>query len=146
MAVQIATPDWGSAYPNTAEQAAIPAVPYLQYNDDPNIAAFFDATNTMAQEYIDWFNSINLPVYAGNTQLTGALLDWVLTGLYNMPRPVLPSNLSQSIGTYNSFEFDTEPYNDYVPSAVSESFATTDDVYKRIATWNLYTADGTAFT
>jgi hypothetical protein len=139
-------PDWGSFYPNTMSQQAIQAVPYWQYNDDPNICAFFDATNSMSQEYVDWFNAINLPVYAGNSMLTGALLDWVLTGLYNQPRPVLPSNLSQTVGTYNTFEFDSEAYNDYVPSQVSESFVTTDDIYRRIATWNLYTGDGKNFT
>ncbi|WP_321868588.1 hypothetical protein [Paraburkholderia tropica] len=139
-------PSWDSAYPNTMAQQIIPAVPYWQYNDDPNISAFFDATNTLAQEYVDWFNQINLPVYAGNDQLTGDILDWVLTGLYNQPRPVLPSNLSQSVGPYNTFAFDEEAYNDYVPSQVSESFQTTDDIYKRIATWNIYTGDGKNFT
>jgi hypothetical protein len=138
--------DWYTAYPNTNATQIIPAVPYWQYNDDPNISAFFDATNTMSQEFVDWFNQINLPVYAGNPLLTGALLDWVLTGLYNLPRPVLPSNLSQSVGTYNSHEFNTNPYNDYVPSIVNESFVTTDDIYRRIATWNLYTGDGSTFT
>jgi hypothetical protein len=138
--------EWSSAYPNPMAQSVIPAVPYWQYNDDPNICAFFDATNTMAQEYVDWFNQISLPVYAGNSLVTGALLDWVLTGLYNFPRPVLPSNQSQSVGTYNSFDYNSNAYNVYVPSTVNQSFVTTDDIYARIATWNLYTGDGPTFT
>lgn len=142
----VTDPDWYDAFPNLTETNVIPAVPYWQYNDDPNIVAFFDATNTMAQEYVDWFNAINLPVYAGNDQVSGDLLDWVLTGLYNLPRPVLPSNMSQSIGPYNTFEYDSAQYNGYVPSTVSQSFNTTDDIYKRIATWNLYTGDGKNFT
>jgi hypothetical protein len=139
-------PSWDSAFPNQAAAKIIPAVPYWQYSDDPNITAFFDATNTLAQQFIDWFNGLNLPVYAGNEQVTGDLLDWVLTGLYNYPRPVLPSNQSQTVGPYNTFEFDSEPYNGYVPSVVSQSFVTTDDIYKRLATWNLYTGDGKNFT
>ncbi|MCO4880227.1 hypothetical protein [Paraburkholderia caribensis] len=119
---------------------------YQDFNDDPALIALYKVFNSMAQEYIDWFNNINLPVYAGNPELNGLFLDWVLTGLYGIPRPVLPANMSQAIGPYNTFAYNEERYGEYTPGQVQRSFTTTDDIYKRIATWNLYKGDGMTFT
>jgi hypothetical protein len=60
--------------------------PYQQYQDDPNIVAFFDAYNSIAQGYMDYVLGLNLPIY---TQLSGPLLDWVGQGLYGFQRPTI---------------------------------------------------------
>ncbi len=57
----------------------IPSYPFVQYRDDPNIVAFFEAYNDMAQEYLDELNSLNLP-YWPSASLSGKLLDWVVEG------------------------------------------------------------------
>ncbi|HAF4711160.1 TPA: hypothetical protein G8O14_005187, partial [Salmonella enterica] len=50
-----------------------------QYNDDPDIVAFFDAYNKLAQEYLDYFNNLNLPCWT-SPAITGELLDWIAAG------------------------------------------------------------------
>ncbi|MDR8091081.1 hypothetical protein [Burkholderia gladioli] len=136
-------------YPNTNIQQMAPpwlSYPFYQYRTDPNIRAFTDAYNGIAQDYLDWFNSINLPIYAGNPQITGAGLDYVLTNLYGIKRSVLPAAMIADKGPYDSTAYNTIEYNNYTKRQVEETFTTTDDVYKRIATWNLYKGDGYTFT
>lgn len=120
----------------------IPSYAYWQYNDDDNILALVEAYNQMAQEDIDWFLSLKLPIYTG---LQGALLDWVAEGLYGMKRPVLPSGTSRAIGPYNTLPYNTFQYNGYRIIGPANVYATTDDVFKRIMTWNFYKGDGTVF-
>lgn len=40
-----------------------PAYPYVQYNDDDNISAFFIAYNAYSQNYLNLFNITTLPIY-----------------------------------------------------------------------------------
>jgi len=101
------------------------------------------AYNVMVQQYIDWFNTINLPIYTG---LSGQLLDWVGLGVYGVPRP----NLSGGIGTLksalNSYEFNYASMDfDGVAGSVAQIIAT-DDIYQRVITWNFYKGDGQIFT
>ena len=79
----------------------LPSYLYLQYQDDDNLQAFVDVYNSQAQEYLDWFYSISLPVYTSDT-ISGSLLDWVAQGLYGMPRPVLATGVNQNLGPYNT--------------------------------------------
>ena len=122
----------------------IPSYAYVQYNDDNNILAFVQSYNDMSQEYLDWFRTINLPVYTSDT-IIGDLLDWVMEGLYGMKRPVLPSGTIRAQGPYNTMPYNTLPYNGYRIIGPQTFYATTDDVFKRIATWNFYKGDGTTF-
>jgi hypothetical protein len=133
------------SFTNTVAQTTIPSVLYWEYKSDPALQAFVDAYNGMAQQYVTWFATISLPVYAGNNQLTGSLLDWVLTGLYGIPRPTLPSTVSRALGPYNTMPYNVLPYDGYQAPEVTQVFITTDDIYKRIATWNLYRGDGQTF-
>ena len=68
----------------------IPAYPYQEYSNDPNIVGFFNAANTMTQQYVSWFNQIGLPIYTG---LSGPLLDLIANGLYGYYRPTLKGQL-----------------------------------------------------
>jgi hypothetical protein len=50
----------------------IPSYLYQQYADDANLQALVTAYNTLAQQYLDWFNTVPLPVYTSE-QLTGEM-------------------------------------------------------------------------
>ena len=105
---------------------------YQQYQDDLDLQAFVDAFNSIAQTYIDWANTIGLPIYTG---LSGALLDWVGSGIYGTRRPIIGA---PSGAVYNTFAYNTQNYG---TGAISTILAS-DDAYKRVLTWKLYRGDG----
>ena len=123
----------------------IPSYPFVQYRDDPNIVAFFEAYNEMAQEYLDEFNSQSLPYWPSPT-LSRKLLDWVVEGIYGETRPLLMvSQEAIAKGAYNTIDYNTIPYaglKNFVPGATTY---VVDDYFKRILTWNFYKADGVQF-
>lgn len=121
----------------------IPAYPYVQYNDDTDVSAFFTAYNQIAQQYLDSVNDINLPIY---TKLSGDLLDWVGTGLYGIPRPALNAGLNGINGTLGSFTFGDQTFGNFSFSGPSTVYVTTDDIYQRCITWQFYKGDGTQFS
>ncbi len=123
----------------------IPAYLYTQYNDDDDLQAFVMAFNSLAQERLDWFASLNLPIYTEES-ISGLLLDWVAQGVYGISRPVLSSGISSAVGPYNTFAFNTEPYNYFKLSGPTDYFITNDDIFKRVITWNFYKGDGMTFS
>lgn len=127
-------------------QKIIPSYLYQEYSDDDDLQGFVAAQNELAQQYLDWFNTIGLPIY---TALSGLLLDWVGAGVYGYRRPVLPFGSFQDFGTYNSAAYNTCRYNEFKPkrpvSGHSGFAAATDDVYQRCLTWHFYKGDGKNF-
>jgi hypothetical protein len=121
----------------------IPSYLYIQYDDDDDLQAFVASYNRMAQEYVSWFAEVNLPVYTG---LTGQLLDWVAAGLYGQNRPLLPSGRNSNLGPLNTFAFNVLPFNGRKKIEPTNFYATTDDVFKRIITWNFFKGDGRTFS
>lgn len=120
----------------------IPAYPYVQYQDDDNITAFFDALNIYSQAYLDWFNALDLPIYT-QAPVAGPLLDWVGQSIYNTARPGLPtSEGSPEIGPVNTFYTNEIAVNGYVPAVPDTYISVNDDFYRRILTWKLYCGDG----
>lgn len=147
--------------------ATIPSYLYQQYNDDETLQAFVDAYNQMAQQYVDWFNEIELPVYTG---LSGDLLDWVALGLYGIRRPALPFGVAHTIGPLNTWAYNTialntlvtldgefgggiglfsisiTPIGGYpVDGGGRNDFVTSDDTFKRVITWAFFKGDGKVF-
>jgi hypothetical protein len=122
---------------------------YEEYRDDDDLQAFVDGFNGMAQDLIDWFVNINLPVYTSDT-INGELLDWVAEGLYGLQRPALPSGLNHNIGPLNTYP--PNPFNPLVPlntiilASSQQVYFTNDDVFKRILTWHFFKGDGKVFT
>ena len=110
----------------------LPAYCYQEYADDPNIVAFFNAYNQIAQGYMDYVLGLNLPIY---TQLSGPLLDWVGAGLYGFPRPTIgiPAGAVFGSGLFGSAIFGV--------GAVGSALVS-DDIYQRILTWKMYRGDG----
>ena len=128
----------------TSETKTIPSYLYWQYQNDLNLQTFVDVYNSDTQAIVDWFNSVNLPIY---TQLTGALLDWVGQGVYGYPRPVIGSE--KVVGFYGpTASFTTT--NLAIASAKEDTTQTTysipDDIYQRMLTWFFYKGDGEVFS
>lgn len=123
----------------------IPSYLYWEYADDDNLQYFVRAYNQLTQGYVDWFTNVGLPVYTGD-MIAGALLDLVGEGIYGIPRPVLPSGHIRLLGPYNTMTFNEGPFNDYELLGPTNYYATSDDTYKRIITWDFYKGDGKHFT
>lgn len=127
----------------TTQPTVISAYPYAQYTDDDAVQAFFLAYNYLAQQWINDFNALNLPLYCA---LAGSLLDWVAQGLYNLTRPILgtPRARPAGLGPYNTADYNIIPYAGAVlsggPAPVYQPV--TDDEFQRIITWHTYKGDG----
>jgi hypothetical protein len=130
MGYQLASPFW--------------AYPYVQYQDDDDIKAFFIATNQNNQTYLDFFAQYNLALYT-DSSISGALLDWTATGIYGLTRPIFPTGSVQTAGTLNTFALDTLTMNTFMQSGTDQFYVVNDDVFKRCMTWNLYKGDGAQF-
>jgi hypothetical protein len=117
---------------------------YQQYFDDEDLQAFVNAYNTLAQQYLDWFNNLNLPIY---TLQSGLALDWVALGLYGLRRPSFPfGSITLSDGVYNSTLFNVLPYDTGVITGTPQiALVATDDLFRRVITWNFYKGDGYQF-
>lgn len=124
----------------------LPSYAYAQYRDDSDVLAFVKAFNTQAQEYIDLLNSLSLPIYTGAI-IAGSLLDWVGTGLYNIVRPTLPAQATTTIrGALNTLALNTTSLNAQQRTVLTSYYVVSDDIYKRIITWNFYKGDGNTFS
>ena len=123
---------------------AIPSYLYFQYNDDEDLLAMVEAYNQSMQAIVDWFIGLNLPIYT-NAPVSGALLDWVAEGLYGEARPVLPSAVSRDLGAFNTVPLNMLAFNARRIVAPSTFYATTDDIFRRVITWNFYKGDGRQF-
>lgn len=122
----------------------IPSYVYVQYNDDDDVQAFAASYNSMAQDVLDTLINLNLPIYTSDP-VSGELLDWVATGLYGMPRPSLSSGKNSDIGPFNTYEFNTLPFNVIKIVTPGDVVFTSDDIFRRILTWALYKGDGKVF-
>jgi hypothetical protein len=132
-----ATPSWLSK--------TIPSYLYFEYRDDEDCQAFVDAYNQETQGYVDWFTSIGLPIYTGGL-ISGALLDWVAEGLYGFTRPTLTSGNSQTVGPFDTWAYNTIAFNRRRVTSDGPIYVTSDDIFKRVITWNFYKGDGNVFT
>jgi hypothetical protein len=128
----------------TGRLTTISSYLYREYNDDDDLQAFVDAYNGQSQQYVDWFNTIGLPVYTGPL-ISGLLLDWVAQGIYGLTRPVLSSFQSALIGPLDTYGFNELGLNESELVGPKDIAATSDDVFKRIITWHMYRGDGRYF-
>lgn len=143
--LRVPATDYDLAWTRRAYRSqTIPSYLYVQYNDDDDLQAFVAAYNELAQEVISWFVNINLPIYTGPL-IIRELLDWVAEGLYGIKRPTLPSGLNRDLGPLNTYMMNVLPPNGRRTISPSEVFATTDEIFKRIITWNFYKGDGRTF-
>ena len=130
--------------PSTVSQTILSYL-YTEYNDDANVQSFVDAYNAYSQGYLNYLNTLNIPIYS-NGNITGALLDWVMEGIYGLRRPGLPTTGITAKGELNSYRFNRLEFNSSLPSKGGGYIATSDDIFKRIATWYFYRGDGYVFT
>lgn len=118
-------------------QTIIPSYLYEEYRDDPNLQAFVDAYNQLAQSYLTWFNYTPLGVYA-NPNVTGPLLDWIGQGVYGLPRPVFSSIRTRFSAGLNAFPVNAVAVNGSRYFRSGNATVASDDYYKRVLTWWLY--------
>lgn len=138
------TTSWPPAGP-TSVQNVIKSYPYVTYASDDAVTAFFEAYNIYAQAYLDYFNQLDLPIYTKGP-VQGPLLDWVATSIYGISRPALPTALgSPPQGPVNTFTVNSLTWNGYRPGVPDTFTATSDDVFRRIITWDFYKGDGKTF-
>lgn len=123
----------------------IPSYPYVQFSDDVNISAWFSAYNTYAQEYLDWFNNTPLAIYTNDT-ISGPLLDWVANGVYGIYRVPIANNKTQEIGAVNTYTPNYLPFNQRKVVSTGTVTTMTDDIFKRLITWDFFKGDGMQFT
>lgn len=124
----------------------IPAYPFVQYNDDENVVAFFEAYNEMAQEYLDAFNALALPCWT-SPSITGLLLDWIAMGIYGQSRPAVQLlRFRAARGPYDTVEYDEIPYAHIQNYKAGQYTYMDDDIFKRVLTWNFYKGDGFGFS
>ncbi len=121
----------------------IPSYSYVQYNDDPDIVAFFTAYNDESKQRLDDTNAYQLPVFL---EQSGSLLDWAATSIYGVARPNLTSGGPHQVGPLNSFELNSETLNAFSMVNNSKAFLADDDTYRRIIQWNTFKGDGFQFT
>jgi hypothetical protein len=130
------------SFSTQALQQIIYAYPYQEYADDPNITAFFDSYNSLAQGYLQWFLTTPLSVYT-SPNITGPLLDWIGQGIYGIQRPVISSVTSKTLSSaYNTAPYDVGPYATRKVKTSGSVTVVNDDIYKRALTWHLYLGDG----
>ncbi|HAS0833500.1 TPA: hypothetical protein I3292_003484, partial [Enterobacter cloacae subsp. cloacae] len=118
---------------------------YTQYNDDDDLQAFVSAYNSMAQEIYSWMVNANLPIFVG-VYNSGDQLKWLARGIYGVKPPVLVSGKQTTYGSYNAVMFNQLPFNGRQVVDQSEQVVVSDDLFKRIMTWNFYKGDGFHFT
>ena len=125
-----------------------PSYLFIQYFDDANLRAFVNSYNRLAQEYIDWFSTVILPVYT-NANINGDLLSWVTQGVYDIKRtPISVVSQAGVVGTYDSIDYNYKDstYNDTSEIVPTAYVAMTDDILKRVVTWHFYKGDGKIFS
>lgn len=124
----------------------IKAYLYHQYNDDDNIRAFFTVYNTLANEIYQWMVNANLPIFIG-TYNSGDQLKWIAKGIYGQNPPILVSSKTTTTGPYGTAVFGgLIPFGEIKKITSSQQIVASDDLFKRIMTWNYYKGDGFHFT
>ena len=123
----------------------VPARTYREYSNDENVQAFFGSLNTIQQGILTWFAETPLAVYT-SPNIYGPLLDWTLTGIYGIARPILTTTVTRIAGPLATNVMGEHPMATLTTSQSGSSYAVTDDFYKRVATWTLYRGDGLHFT
>lgn len=129
------------SFNTTPLQDVIPSYLYQQYSDDSDLQAFVAAYNSIAQGYVDWFNSASLALYTSSA-ISGPLLDWIGQGIYNIARPVISTSSSKSYGAMNTVGLNTLSLNTFKTVQSGTAQIASNDIYKRLMTWVLYRGDG----
>lgn len=123
----------------------LPSYLYTGFMDDDNVRAFFDAYNSLSQQMYDWFATVNLPIFIGSSN-GGDQLHWLVHGIYGQLPPSMVNSKTITAGPYNTILYNQLPYNGWKKTNENTQIVTSDDVFKRILTWNFYKGDGFNFT
>ena len=140
------TPQTGSFPPSApvTMTAPVPSYIYQQFADDADLQAFANAYNALAQVYVTWFATVAIAAYT-NPVISGPFLDWIANGIYGITRPNLLLGKFTAKGPLNTYALNTWPLDKIKIIGPKNVAATSDDIFRRIITWNFYKGDGTRF-
>lgn len=116
---------------------------YRQYAGDEDLQAFFTAYNGLSQENLDAMNSLDLPNYLNKS---GNLLNLVGEGIYGEIRHALAVGISHPVGMWNTYDYNTNPNNQYQIDFTGTAYSVSDVIYRKIIQWNNFKGDGYQFT
>ena len=114
---------------------------YREYADDSSMNAWWQSRNDLTQGYLNWWNGAPLGLYT-SPLISGALLDWLATAIYGLPRPTLSTSTTKLIAGLNSIGLNFRAINGNTYLSSGSSQIASDDIYKRYLTWWLYRGDG----
>ena len=127
-------------------EISAPAYPYQQFSDDADINALFGAYNDISSQYLSWILDRPLALYMRDT-ISGGLLDYSAYCIYGIRRLVLGTmSVQNTDGPIDSREIDALAIDDTELSIATGSIDMSDDLFKRIMTWNLNKGDGVQFS
>lgn len=117
---------------------------FYQYMRDPDLSALKDAANSVLDDYVAWFSSLNLPIY---TEKAGTLLDWVASSVCGVARPTIISGGSGfGKGGYGRGAYGAAIYGDTRIDTPANAILLNDDYFKRVITWRTFRGDGFVFS
>lgn len=123
-----------------------PAYPYHQFSDDQNIVALFAAYNRLAQDTLSWMVTHPMALYTGPA-LSGDFLTYCALCLYGQFRyRISYTELRDVTGEIDSSMINRLAVNETPIDKRYSGSAISDDLFKRILTWNLYKGDGLCFS
>ncbi len=121
--------------------SAPPAYLYNEFSDDADLQGIIQVTNQFAQGYLSWFNSTPLAVWTLPT-ISGPLLDWTGTNIYNVARPVISTSFESTSGDYGTKKYGSLAYGIFQIKKSGTATIANDDIYKRAITWSMFKGDG----
>ncbi|MDF7675085.1 hypothetical protein PT277_05140 [Acetobacteraceae bacterium ESL0709] len=120
--------------------------PYNQFTDDEDIAAFFTAFYKIARQTISWMAEHPFAFYVG-PQLTGGFLNYCTYCLYGQFRyKISYVQVQHYTGSINEEEINIKSIDEETITKTYLGTSISDDLHKRITTWNFYKGDGLNFT
>lgn len=123
-----------------------PAYPYQQFNDDADIVALFSSYNQLANTILDWLLSRPLACYMRES-ISAGLLDYAAYCIYGVRRYQIGySNIDTISGAIDTITINQLPIDGNAIAVHAGSTKLSDDIFKRILTWNFYRGDGTQFS
>lgn len=114
---------------------------YQEYQEDPDLAAWWASRNGLTQGYLNWWNGTPLALYT-SPNVSGALLDWIGNGIYGIARPVISQSSTQYTAGLNSLALNSDALNGNKYRTSGTATVASDDIYRRVMTWWLWRGDG----
>lgn len=113
---------------------------YDQWQGIPEVVAYFGATKHFTHEII---RELTEKSFSDYFKFKGDMLDYIALCIYGEMRPAyLNSGDYKAFGALNSLPLNQDPLNSTKVMWDTDGEAVTDEIFRRIITWNFYKGDG----